>query len=450
MDDLRKVSSLQLYKFWLDFSAGLLVLIAVMAFSHLLPFFLSPVVALVGAAVLYTRLYNARTGSDSSCMVIHYSLFFCLIVYSFVTIIITVLFAWGFVFLPQEFIFFNDPYLPSLWLNPISFLTMAVVYFRRHSLRICVECKLRNGDTYERGTLGSLLSTESHFQIKNLLILFGILSAIVWGYYLIVYTQTNTNGRDWYIFLWITIITFVLDEVYFIFRYYNLYLDLKESNEIITPGELSDMTAKTYLRFYVIAGNSIYVDKNSIDPSTPYMGVIDTPFFTKRSVNGITLDEVSRIVSRLTGGKAGELRFFFGRRHPDIRKHSVLRYFYFLDGAPEDYPDMNVNGDWMDFDKLKHLYSVSPGKLASIMVSDITRLATIILTEKTFDERGYRKNKIKSYQPSFNLIDVRHSELDFQDDKWIKISLFNSDTPFYGIKRWLRSVSGNDGIKISQ
>lgn len=140
-------------------------------------------------------------------------------------------------------------------------------------------------------------------------------------------------------------------------------------------------------------------------------------------------------------GHEGELRFFFGRKTSEMSNHSILRYFYFLDGTPEDYKEMNTDGEWMDYEKIKYLYSNNPGRLADISVADTSRLATIILTEKTFDERGYRKSKIKLYNPSFNLLDVRKSNLDFQDDKWIRISMFNSDTPFYGLKRWWRKLA---------
>ena len=101
-----------------------------------------------------------------------------------------------------------------------------------------------------------------------------------------------------------------------------------------------------------------------------------------------------------------------------MSKHSILRYFYFLDGEPKDYNEMNVDGEWMDYEKIKYLYSSNLGKLAKLSVTDTTRLATIILTEKIFDENGFRKSKIKMYNPTFNLIDVRKSQLDFQDDKY--------------------------------
>ena len=132
-----------------------------------------------------------------------------------------------------------------------------------------------------RSTIGSIFSHEAHFQLRNLMIMFGVLSVLIWTYYLVFYVNININSRDWYIFTWLTIIVFILNEVYFIARYYNLYLDLKESNEIITPEELNDMTAKTYLRYYVICGNYIYVDTHALDPSAPYKEIIDTPFSQK-------------------------------------------------------------------------------------------------------------------------------------------------------------------------
>lgn len=442
MEDLKKVSSLQLYTFWKNLSVGLLAIVALMAFSILLPFYFSPILALIFAAFLYTILYNNKLNHSSVCMLVSYSIFICLISYSFATIILNILYIWDFISLPPELTFFTKPYIPTLILCPVCFVTMLIIFFRRRKLSICVDCKLELGSSNERGKLGNILTYESHFQLRNLLFLFGILSVAVWIYYLFFYVNTDVNNRDWYVFMWLTIIAFVLDEVYFMFRYYNLYLDLKENNEIISQEELQDMTAKTYLRYYVICGEYIYLDAKSSDSNTPYKEVIDTPFFTKRSVNGITFPEVTSIIRKMTGVSDGELRFFFGRKLRDIDRHSLLRYFYFLDGAVENYPELNVRGEWISFDRLKKIYSFNPGNLSNICVADITRLATIVLTQKIFDEKGYRKNKLKSYHPNFTLKEVRDSDTDFQDDKWIRISLFNSDTPMYSLKRWFRQIIG--------
>ncbi len=442
MEDLEKVTSIQLYKLWRNLTIGMVTVIVMMTMSKLLPFFLSPVVSLVCAAGLYTFIYDSKVKQDTSCQIVTFGMLYALVTYSFITILLNVMFAWGFKTIPKEFVFFTKPFIPSLIVNPGCFITFLFLLIRRRRLPMCVDCMLRGSNEFETGTARHIFNSETHLQLRNLTVLFGVLSVIVWSYYLIFYVNININNRDWYVFTWVTIIAFVLDELYFAARYYNLYLDLKESNEIISQDELRDMTAKTYLRYYVICGNSMYVDTHVIDPRTPYKEVIDTPFFTKRTMNGISVDEVKRIIKRMTGVD-GELRFFYGRKAAELTNHSLLRYFYFLDGKPEDYPELNTEGEWMDFDKLKYYYSNNAGKLADIMVTDTTRLATIILTEKTFDERGYRKSKIKFYNPSFNLHDVKRSDLDFQDDKWIKISLFNSDTPLYSFKKKWREFLGS-------
>lgn len=440
MEDLTKVSSLQLYGFWKNLSIGLLALIALIAFSRILPFYAAPILAFGCCVFLYILIYYNKYKTAGNCIIVTYSLLYCVIVYTIVTIILNVFTIWNIITLPKEFIFLNDPYLPTLILNPVCFLTMSIIYLRRNKLSFCKECKLKQGGLYERGKgkAGAIFKYESIYQIKNLIILFGILSVVVWSYYELIYIQLSLSSRDYYVFIWLNIFGFVFDEIYFVYRYYNLYLDLKENNEIITEEHLNDMTAKTYLRYYLICDNKIYMDPHTIVPHQEYKEVLDTPFITKRAVNGIPLPEVKNIIQRLTGVRDGELRFFYGRKTADLKDHSVLRYFYFLDGKPEDYNDIPLKGEWIDFEDIKRMYSRTPGKFSPRAVEDISRLATIILTEKIFTEDGKRKSKIKSYSPSFNLHDVRDSQLDFQDDKWIKVSMFNSDTPFFKIKKFFR------------
>ena len=234
----------------------------------------------------------------------------------------------------------------------------------------------------------------------------------------------------------------MLDELYFIMRYYNLYLDFEENDEIITPAEIQDMTAKTYLRFYVICGENVYINSNSYDRVSKAEGVFDTPFITQKTVNGIPMPEVKNIVERMTGHKGGELRFYYGRHLSSIRKVSVLRYFYFLDGDVSDYSDINQPGEWVNFEKVKNIYSSMPGKMATNALQDLSRLFTIILTERDFHENGIRKNKIRSYKRTLTLADVRTTKLDLQDDKWIQVAQFNSDMKFFKLKKALRNFMG--------
>lgn len=447
MKDLKKISSQQLYSYWKNLSIGLLSIVALIAFSILLPYYFSPIVALVTAATLYTILFNNRHSQESACMLVLYSIFFGLICYSFVTILINIAYVWGFLHLPAELTFFNYPYLPVLWLDPICFITIAIIYLRRRRLKICLDCKLEHENMGSRSNLGSLLSRESHLLLRNLMILFALLSVVCWIYYLEFYVATNISARDRYIFMWLNIIAFILDEIYFMFRYYNLYLDLKESDEIISHEDIQDMPAMTYLRYYVVCGEEIYLNTKSVDPDAPYRTQIDTPFLTERDVMRISLFDVKSIIAKMTGIKDGEVKFFYGRKMRDMDQASVLRYFYFLDGKPEHYPELGEQGEWISFEELKKIYSFNPGALSDMCVTDITRLATIVLTQKTFDEKGFRRNKLKTYRPTFTLAEIRNSGIDFQDDKWMRISVFNSDIPLYRFKKWWKKFTGDNGAK---
>ena len=440
MKDIGKVNSNQVFALWRNLTVCLFAVIATIVFSKILPYYVSPIVALLVAAGLYFYIYNERVSSTKSCIIPSVSILYSIVCYAFLTIILNLMHIWGLFEMPHEFVFFTHPFIPSLILNPVSFIIILIVFLQHGRLKLCVECRSRRSLGGHRGAAG-VLNSEAHLQLKNFIILSGILSLIIWLYYEFFYINVNINARDSYIFTWLTAIGVGLDWLYFSFRYYNLYLDFKEGDELITPAELRDMTAKTYLRYYVVCGDNIYLTNHAKEQNNG-SEVIDTPFFTKQTMNGIYGEDVKKIISRMTGVDNGEVKFFYGRKSPDDDKHSLLRYFYFLDGDISDYPELETEGAWYKFDKVKYIYSNFPQKMSELAVYDITRLATIMLTEKIFDEEGYRKSGIKSYSPTFTLPEVRKSKIDFQDDKWIKISLFNSDTPLYKLKKWWRNRTG--------
>ena len=442
MRDLNKINSLHLYTLWKNLSICLLIFIVLISCTRLLPFYLAPVLGLGGAALAYTLLFKGN--GKYNCNILLYCTFYCLIIYCVVSITINVLYAWGYIVVPREIIFFNSPYICSLVLMPVSFLTMLYMTVFRKSLFICRECRRLNGDRLERGLHGIVLDRETKIQLWNLTVLFGVLSVVEWYYFLFHYSDVNQNGRDWYVFVWLILIAFLLDEIYFIYRFVNLYLDLKEADELLSPDDIQNMETKTYLRFHVICDEKLFLNPHSIDPSVPYREVFDTPFQTRRSINGISLPEVKMTIERATGVDNGELKFFYGRKFVDNPKNTMLRYFYFLDGKPEDYPKLVVEGEWMDFHELQKLYQNNPGNLSTMLLADMTRLATIILTEKKYNPDGSRRHVLKSYQPVMTISDIRKSHIDFQDDHWIRIAGFNADTSFYHLKKLWRHIIGHE------
>lgn len=433
---------MQLYYLWRNLAIGLLSMVVVIAVTHMLPFYMAPVASLLACGVLFTMIYANHTAEQPACSVILISVLYCLLAYTFTSIILVLIQIWGYKDFPNEIIFFNDPYMPSLVMMPISCLTMILLTVFQRSLPVCQDCRLKNGNISERGYYGFISNHETRLQLHNLILLFAVLSVIVWSYYMMSYVDVNQNGRDWYVFVWLVVLVMVVDEIYFMMRYYNLYLDLQEHNEIVTPDELKDMAAKTYLRYYVCCGEYMYIDTKSIDRLNPTTEVLDSPFFTRRTVNGLPVHEVKSMIERMTGYSGGDLKFFFGRHISGFDKHSLLRYFYFLDGKPEDYPEMKVTGQWMSFEDIKRIYATNPQTMGTRFLTDLSRLSTIILTEKIYDEDGLRKNRIKSYSQPLTLEEVRNTKLDLQDDKWIHVSMFNSDTPFFRFKRWWRGFTG--------
>ncbi len=433
---------MQLYYLWRNLAISLMCIGLVMVGSHMVPFYMAPVVSLILSGLLYTMLWNNSVTGERGCMVVVETMLYTLICYTFLSVLLVVIQILDLYRFPDEMIFFNDPYLPSLLLLPTGLVVTLLAIFFKNSMPSYKRFRSVYGNAREGGYFSFISNKEMDIQLRNLALVFAILTAVVWAYYLNVYVGINRNARDWYIFVWIVVITVILDEIYFMIRYYNLYLDLLEHNELITPEELRDVTARTYLRFYVICGEYIFVDRNAFDRLNQVKGVHDTPFITKRTVNGIPTSDVKNIVEDMTGQKGGDLRFFFGRPLAGVDKHSLLRYFYFLDGDISDYKDMGMPGEWVHFDEIKRIYSQTPSKMASNALNDLSRLSTIILTEKIFNEDGYRKNKIKSYKGNFTLADVRKCKLDLQDDKWIRIANFNSDTKFFKLKKFLRGAAG--------
>ena len=442
MNDLRKVNSIQLYYLWRNFAVALLSLAGTIAGTHMLPYFMAPVVSLFFCAGLYSLIWSNDSSEQPGCMIVVQTMFYSLLFYTFGNIVAVILNEFNLIELPPELNFFNNPFMASLTLLPMATIVTLFTIFFKHHTPVCKNCIGRLGGIRERGYYGYLATKESTLQLKNLLVLFALLSIYVWWYYLDRYVNISQNGRDWYVFVWIVILLSLLDEIYFIMRYYNLYLDFQEHDEIITPEEIHDMTARTYLRFYVICGEYVYIDRNATDRVTQRTNIYDSPFTTKKIVNGMPMTDVIRVIRKMSGIENGELRFFYGRHLADNKKVSVLRYFYFLDGAISDYKNFNLPGEWVHFSNIKRIYQESPNKMAANALNDLSRLFTIILTEKEFNEDGMRKNRIKSYKSNLTLADVRNSTINLQDDKWIRIANFNSDMKFFRLKKWLRNVMG--------
>lgn len=437
--EFQKVNTEQVFMMWRNVALPMFALIMLHVLSVILPPMFAPVISTATAIFLYYQVVLCSGSKNETCAIVPYVFFFVVVTYTIMLIIINLIYLWGKIPVPGELIFFEGAYLEPLVLAPVGFLTTLVLYLRRRNLTLCVNCKITNGMPISRGRVGLIYSTESEYQMRNIMGLYALVMIVDYPYYLFEFIDVTISQRDLFIFSGIAIFVYLFDILYFGMRYYNLYLDLKESDELISPSDLDVIGTRTYVRFYVICGDAVYMATSSLDGKyDDESDVIDTPYTIKRNVSGFHEPELKQFIEEQTGVKGGELRFFYGRRLADAAGRKLLRYFYFLPGDISDYPTLKVQGEWVDSDKLKKIYHSAPDRLTSVCLSDISRIALITITSKKYKPNGERRNRLTHYCPSFTLREIQPDNLDFQNDKWIRVSMFNSDTSFFKIKRWWR------------
>lgn len=452
MRDLQKINILQLYLFWKNLSITMVLLIVLLTVSTWTHSIISIFTTIICAFIIYARIYTNKTSHHPTYMLVGWALMISIISYTFILMALAFLSAWDVITISDDFnIFQGTRTLSVLIMAPVCFVTLGICYLRRKHLHRYLDRHFGvKSDAFLKGKLGVILTRESRTQVRNLMLLFGTLAVINWGYYLFFYYAGSVlNDKDQYIFFWVNLIGLAFYLFYLLVHNYELDMELKQRGELLTPEEVDSMSPKTYLRYFVICGDRIFVSYDCDDPDYTAHKVLDTPFFVVRAGGRVTDLEVISTIEQETGVKGGELRFFFGFQATGLHNHSVLRYFYFLDGEPEDYPTLGADkGEWMTMEQMQHINQRRQHALSSYLLADAARLLTIMRTEKLYDDKGNRRYKIKTYVPALRLGDIRKSDIDFQSNHWLNIAELNSDKPFFRLRRLLRSLTGNNTLKV--
>lgn len=436
-----KVNTEKIYLIWRNFAVSFVTLIILKLLTVLLTPIVAPILSTVAATVLYFIIFSATYKHRDSCVIVPYTMFIILLTYTVLLVTLNLLDVWGLFNLNKELVFFDVPFVPTLLMAPTGCLMSLYMLLRHHRLSICVNCKIDNGTMLERGRAGLIYNNESRFQLKNMALIFGMVTVVVWTYYLVAFFDASVSPRDRFIFSWVSITIYLMDTLYFAIRYYNLYLDLKDSDEIISPDSAAAQGVATGLRFYVICGDCLYLTGDvregmALEDNADSM---DTPFMFKRMGSNVGSHELQEIIEKQTGVKGGGLQFFYGRRRPDVQSYNVIRYFYFLPGSPEDYPQLGNRGEWLSCDKVKTLYNNTPHRFSFTFLADFQRLAIVMITKKTYTETGDRRSRLQQYRPSFTFQELRGTDADFHTDKWMRVAAFNASARFFRLKRWWKN-----------
>lgn len=425
---------------WRNVAIPIVTVILMIILTNILPSIFAPVVSTFTAIVLYYQVIANSYSKEESCAISPYIFFIVVVSYTITLIILNILAVVGAVQLPDEFIFFDGTYIMGLILSPVGLISTTIIYLNRKHLTLCLNCKITSGSPGERGRIGNIYSSESNSLMRDIISLYAINTLINYGYYIFEYIDVNISQRDTFVFGGLTIIVYLIVIGKYAIHYYNLFLDLKENDELLTPGDLNELGTRTYVRYYVICDDSVYMSASQHDNQyDSESDIIDSPFSIHRNVSGFQEYELKQFIEEQTGVKGGELRFFYGRKLPDAAGRKVLRYFYFIPGEIEDHPGLKVPGTWISSDKLKTIYNNTPDRLSSVCLTDISRLAMITITSKIYKPNGERRNKLRQYRPSFTLREIKSDNLDFQNDRWVRVAHFNSDTSFFKLKRWWRN-----------
>ena len=191
--DLFKVNSEQIFFFWRNFAISVLTIILTHFLTRILPVYMAPIISTVGAAAIYFVVYNNYYSNSESCVIVPYTVFLILVAYTITLVSLNLLNIWTVISIPAEMNFFSGYYIPNLLLAPIGLVTSLFIYWRRHKISICANCKLTNGSPLDRGRVGIIYSSESELQLRNLIYIYILLTSLAWGYYPVSYTHLRAH-----------------------------------------------------------------------------------------------------------------------------------------------------------------------------------------------------------------------------------------------------------------
>ncbi len=327
------------------------------------------------------------------------------------------------------------PYITVLIVSPVSMVVVAWAMWRRKESIFCRSCRLTYGHIYEHGYMGQLLSKESRYQLRLLLVVSFAITVYAWTYYAIRYSNASLNSSDRFYFNWIPFVLYLVSLFYMVMRYWSLFAFLEKN--IYSEG-LPKQSA-TLIRYIVLCEDKILLKESMIDGNN----ILDTP--VARQIDATTRLDVSdarkefdnvcrrrfeNIVVRVlyqTHRQAGHGNIY----HVLVQIPSRT----LLEGTPFS------EGVWLTAYQMSN--ALDDGNIRPILAAEIHRVYTIAMAYKAYDRSGMRRYSIRHYKPLFNLGELIGLDVNFDDPAWLIVARDNQDRPFFRIRRfWKKYVSG--------
>jgi len=332
------------------------------------------------------------------------------------------------------------PYIPILVIGPITTATAFFAYIRGGKFIFCRLCQQNHGMLHERGFLGKTFNQESHYQTSLLINLFTLITVVTWIYYLVKYINVNLNSADTFMFVWCPVIIWILAGLHIGIRY-SAFWNYYDQN---LAGSSQQTGLHTRMRLILVQGDSIYLQLPTKDSPDliPEDRKIDTPCHLHfRYYPEMPFELALKSFENMVMFENLDMRFLYSNTNgnPDF---TMFHYAAFITDEQKPlvekrYPD----GEWVPIREVQSL--LNNGCLSPFLSAEIIRIHTIAMAWKTYDINGNRRFKIKHYHPTFHLEEMKEWDVDYNDPKWLFVSINNADTPFWRLRRfWYKHILG--------
>lgn len=322
----------------------------------------------------------------------------------------------------------NIPYVSALIIYPVTALASLWYLVIGRRSPACIHCRVKNGSYTERGLVSRLFEQESCLQLRVLCLFSAFISVVDWSYYFLRYVNVNYNSSDRFFFLWFPAGLTLLSIIYFYSRYMSMW-----RHYCVNPTLEAIHGNSTALRFIVIVGDHILLDHfNGMQVDTPVKCFI--PF-----TNEVSMDKAVNTFRDLTGVKAPRMiRAYESEETTTLA--NTFHYLCFFDNVSE-IEGARVPGQLYNYNRVVQM--IKSRLLSPELRSELERIYTVAMAWKTYTLDGKRIYPVKHYRPSFRFRDIPDYNVDYNDRRWLAVTVNNEDKSFFKLRRfWNRHFNG--------
>ena len=418
------VSSYSPYIIWRNYAIGAAVISVVPFAIMLLPAGFCQLFTLLLSLSLFAFVRKNRVSKCETCALVPYVVARSLL---FITIVYVLIDAIGCADVQ------TSKLVKVLCIPVIHLMVLIVMRKRHHKNVICQDCILRNGFSSERKTMGQFYNQEYSYLVPRMTNVCIICNILVVAYLFIAFNWFRST-TDYIVVYFMPLIVCGTNVLLLRYRFYliNIYLEQesRQSDSILEKGS-------KLVRINVFTENKVYFVESN--------GHFDSVFslhdyFSEKLSVGL----VKSTVSEQYGVEAlSNIKFLYGSLDAKNRR-SIEHFICFVESekmVEESIARLGLHGRWFKAQEIMTLYYTND--FSNLLKSEIYRIFTVLATAKTYNRDGSRKVPVAGYIPRVTIADMKNTDVDFSDNRWMVLSRFNKDDKLYRLKIfWYRYLEG--------